>query len=174
MWYMSCSCVHWNTCEYLLPVPLCFIIVLKMTITFPFLCKEDFLLLWVGCFGYLPACFTVKRSGSCLFWKTSWMSENTVKFTTQIIDFKVYFSLFLLASYKEVEEMLSLIKHSFLQLSLVGIHSSCLIIIKMILVLERFQTFFFFFWSLLNYILFPLLYEWNLKVWLMFWQHETL
>lgn len=79
--------VHWNMGEHLLPIPFCFAILLKMNISFLFLYKED---LWVGCFVYLLACFTVKKSRSCLFWKTSQLSENTVKFTSQIIGYSLW------------------------------------------------------------------------------------
>lgn len=51
--------VNWNVGEYLLPIPLCFVILLKMSITFLFVHKEDF---WVGCFVCLPACFTDEKN----------------------------------------------------------------------------------------------------------------
>lgn len=40
--------IHGNMGEYLLSVPLCFIVLLKMNIIFLFLYKD----LWVGCFVY--------------------------------------------------------------------------------------------------------------------------
>jgi len=55
--------VHWNVGKYLLPIPLCFVL-LKVKNTFLFFYKED---LWVVCFVHLLAFFAVKKSRSCLF-----------------------------------------------------------------------------------------------------------
>lgn len=71
--------VHWNIDEYMFPIALSFVVLLKMNVTFIFLYKED---LWLCCSVYVLVCITVKKSRSCLFWKTFWLSENTVKFTS--------------------------------------------------------------------------------------------
>lgn len=47
----------WNMGKYLLPVPLSFVLHLKMNITFFSLYKE----LWVHCFVCLLPCFTFKK-----------------------------------------------------------------------------------------------------------------
>lgn len=157
---------HWDMGRYLLPIPLSFVLRLKMNITFFSLYKK----VWV-CF---LACFTFKIIQIMPVLKDisfEWEHNKTHITGHRMFTLKHIWVCFLPASYKEVEEKLPLIKHSFLQLSLVGIPSSHLFIIQMIVLLERFQAHLF---AFVKSHFISHWYEWNLETWLMFWQYEML